>query len=53
MTLILSNDEIEQLFRRKECCKVLEPALRELGNGHAEFSDNRSASNEEAFLNWL
>ena len=35
MTLILSNDEIEQLFTLEECFKVLEPALRDLGNGNA------------------
>ena len=35
MTLILSNEEIEQLFTLEECFKVLEPALRDLGNGNA------------------
>jgi ornithine cyclodeaminase/alanine dehydrogenase-like protein (mu-crystallin family) len=35
MTLILRNDEIEQLFTLDECFKVLEPALRDLGNGDA------------------
>jgi alanine dehydrogenase len=35
MTLILSTEEIEQLFTLEECFKVLEPALRDLGNGNA------------------
>jgi alanine dehydrogenase len=35
MTLILNNDEIERVFTLDECFDVLEPALRDLGNGIA------------------
>lgn len=35
MTLILSNKEIENIFTLGECFDVLEPALLDLGNGHA------------------
>ncbi|MPZ77850.1 MAG: hypothetical protein GEU77_15145 [Deltaproteobacteria bacterium] len=35
MTLILSNEEIASLFTLDECFDVLEPALRDLGNGAA------------------
>jgi alanine dehydrogenase len=35
MTLILSNEEIEKVFSLDECFAVLEPALLDLGNGHA------------------
>jgi ornithine cyclodeaminase/alanine dehydrogenase-like protein (mu-crystallin family) len=35
MTLILTNEEIENIFTLDECFAVLEPALLELGNGQA------------------
>ena len=35
MTLILTNDEIESVFTLDQCFDVLEPALRDLGNGSA------------------
>jgi hypothetical protein len=35
MTLILNNNEIESVFTLDECFDVLEPALRDLGNGKA------------------
>lgn len=35
MTLILSNEEIENIFTLDECFDVLEPALLDLGNGAA------------------
>src|SRR5688572_32341427 len=35
MTLILNNEEIEAVFTLEECFDVLEPALRDLGNGSA------------------
>src|SRR5918993_1496302 len=35
MTLILNNDEIETVFTLEDCFDVLEPALRDLGNGSA------------------
>ena len=35
MTLLLTNEEIENIFTIDECFDVLEPALAELGNGRA------------------
>ncbi|MGH7874109.1 MAG: hypothetical protein ACREQO_18050, partial [Candidatus Binatia bacterium] len=35
MTLLLTNAEIEEIFTLDECFSVLEPALRDLGNGCA------------------
>jgi ornithine cyclodeaminase/alanine dehydrogenase-like protein (mu-crystallin family) len=35
MTLILTNEEIENIFTLDECFDVLEPALLDLGNGAA------------------
>jgi ornithine cyclodeaminase/alanine dehydrogenase-like protein (mu-crystallin family) len=35
MTLILTNEEIESIFTLDECFNVLEPALRDLGDGQA------------------
>ena len=35
MTLILTNEEIENIFTLEECFAALEPALLELGNGQA------------------
>jgi alanine dehydrogenase len=35
MTLILTNEEIENILTIDECFQVLEPALLELGNGRA------------------
>jgi alanine dehydrogenase len=35
MTLILNNNEIESVFTLDECFDVLEPALRDLGDGNA------------------
>ena len=35
MTLILNNDEIESVFTLDQCFEVLEPALRDLGDGTA------------------
>lgn len=35
MTLILTNEEIENLFTLEECFAALEPALCDLGNGAA------------------
>jgi len=35
MTLILTNEEIENIFTLDECFAALEPALIELGNGQA------------------
>lgn len=35
MTLILTNEEIENVFTLDECFDVLEPALLDLGNGQA------------------
>src|SRR5688572_6448608 len=35
MTLILTNEEIENIFTLDECFAALEPALLELGNGQA------------------
>ncbi|MGH7782420.1 MAG: ornithine cyclodeaminase family protein [Candidatus Binatia bacterium] len=35
MTLLLTNEQIEEIFTIDECFQVLEPALLELGNGRA------------------
>jgi ornithine cyclodeaminase/alanine dehydrogenase-like protein (mu-crystallin family) len=35
MTLILTNNEVEDIFTLDECFQVMEPALLDLGNGRA------------------